>query len=109
MIIIQWQIGEIPMVEGDHVMLQMVLANLIDTVLEFTRPRPMTRIEIGECAGQSAKVLIFVRDKSVGLDMTCAGKLFGISQRLHWAYEFEGSVAIVRRIIIQYGSRTGAE
>jgi light-regulated signal transduction histidine kinase (bacteriophytochrome) len=109
---IDWHIGDLPVVAGDAATLRMVLANLVDNALKFTRPRQEAKIEIGTHVSQSSETVVFVRDNGVGFDMAYADKLFGVFQRLHRAEEFEGTgigLANVRRIIARHGGRTWAE
>lgn len=108
---IEWKIGPLPDVEGDSIMLNQVIVNLISNALKYTRPRKKTVIEIG--AKQSDhKIIFYIRDNGVGFDMTYADKLFGVFQRLHSAREFEGTgigLANVRRIVHRHGGRVWAE
>jgi signal transduction histidine kinase/HAMP domain-containing protein len=109
---IQWRIGELPQVDADGAMLQIVMTNLISNALKFTRPRQQARIEIGWLPGQEAETTIFVRDNGVGFDMAYGDKLFGVFQRLHRTDEFEGTgigLATVQRIIARHGGRTWAQ
>jgi PAS domain S-box-containing protein len=109
---IDWHIGDLPVVAGDAATLRMVLANLVDNALKFTRPRQEAKIEIGTHVSQSSETVVFVRDNGVGFDMAYADKLFGVFQRLHRTEEFEGTgigLANVRRIITRHGGRTWAE
>lgn len=110
--LIDWQITPLPVVTGDRAMLRMVLVNLLSNAVKFTRFRERAEIEIGCQTEQANEIIIFVRDNGVGFDMTYAGKLFGVFQRLHRADEFEGAgigLANVRRIIHRHGGRTWAE
>ena len=110
--VVDWRIGELPVITGDRAMLRIVLVNLISNALKFTRPRARAEIEIGCLPGGETEVTLFVRDNGVGFDMKYVDKLFGVFQRLHGADEFEGTgigLANVRRIIGRHGGRAWAE
>lgn len=108
---INWQIGDLPEVRADSVLLSQAIGNLLSNAVKFTHPRSVARIEIGGTHDGSENIL-FVRDNGAGFDMKCAGRLFGVFQRLHLANKFKGigvGLAIVRRIIHRHGGRTWAE
>lgn len=108
---IDWQVGDLPEVQGDSVMLRQAVVNLLSNSIKFTRPRPKAKIEIGAKNGGN-ETIFFVRDNGVGFDMNYAHKLFEVFQRFHPANEFEGAgigLANVRRIIHRHGGRTWAE
>lgn len=113
--VIDWRIGELPVVFGDCAMLRVVLANLISNALKFTQTREQTIIEIGALPdepGHENETVVFVRDNGVGFDMRYANKLFGVFERLHSFKEFEGTgigLANVNRVISRNGGTTWAE
>ena len=109
---IHWRIGKVPVVTGDSDTLRIVLMNLIENALKFTRSCEKAVIEIGSIPVHGVEIIVFVRDNGVGFDMEYADKLFGVFQRLHRAEEFEGTgigLATVQRIIHRHGGRTWAK
>jgi PAS domain S-box-containing protein len=96
---------------ADEGLLRVVIENLLDNAVKFTRGRTPAQIEVGliEAGGQKA---YFVRDNGAGFDMAYANKLFGAFQRLHRADEFPGTgvgLATVWRIVQRHGGRVWAE
>jgi PAS domain S-box-containing protein len=108
---IQWQVADLPMVDGDPGLLKQVFANLLSNAVKYTRPRQRAVIEIG-LRVMNDEPVIYVRDNGVGFSMKYADKLFGVFQRLHRAEEFEGTgvgLAIVERVIRRHGGHIWAE
>jgi PAS domain S-box-containing protein len=108
---IDWQIEELPTVEGDAGLIKIALTNLLSNAVKFTRPRERAAIRIRpvESDGQ---VGVAIEDNGVGFKMAYAGKLFGLFQRLHRPDEFEGNgagLAVVQRIAHKHGGRVWAE
>jgi light-regulated signal transduction histidine kinase (bacteriophytochrome) len=108
---IDWQIHDLPEVQGDPVLLRKAITTLLNNAIKYTRTRRQARIEIG-AKDSVRETIFFVRDNGVGFDINCAARLFGVFQRLHPASDFEGigiGLANVRRIIHQHGGRAWGE
>jgi signal transduction histidine kinase len=101
-------------VEGDEVLLERVMANLVGNAVKFTRKRTPARIEIGVLPEEThaGEVVFYVKDNGAGFDMDSVGSLFKTFRRLHDQQEYEGSgigLANVSRIIKKHGGRIWAE
>ncbi|MDO9433800.1 PAS domain-containing sensor histidine kinase [Hydrogenophaga sp.] len=111
--IVDWVIApDLPVVQGDALLLREVWANLLGNAYKYTRPRERSRIEVGWSMDPVVGYTFFVRDNGVGFDTKYAQKLFGVFQRLHRASEFEGTgigLALTRRIIERHGGTIWAE
>jgi light-regulated signal transduction histidine kinase (bacteriophytochrome) len=109
---VSWRIADLPPAFADPGMIRLVIQNLVDNAIKFTRGRDEAVIEIGAVA-DGAENVYFVRDNGAGFDMAYSGKLFGVFQRLHRVEEFEGTgigLANVKRIVEQrHGGRVWAE
>jgi light-regulated signal transduction histidine kinase (bacteriophytochrome) len=109
---IQWKIGELPIVRGDPALLQLMMTNLLGNAVKYTRNRPDAVIEIESVSAGSGEATVVVRDNGAGFDMAYVSKLFGVFQRLHSETQFEGTgvgLANVRRIVERHGGRVWAE
>jgi light-regulated signal transduction histidine kinase (bacteriophytochrome) len=96
---------------GDPLLLDAVLENLIGNALKFTSKIRHGHIEVGVDASNTPAVY-FVRDNGAGFDMTHANKLFGVFQRLHTRESFPGTgigLATVQRIVRRHGGRIWAD
>ncbi|WP_435008179.1 ATP-binding protein [Tundrisphaera lichenicola] len=108
---IRWEIGHLPPVEGDLMMMRLAMANLVSNSVKYTRPRDEALIKI-QAESRGGEVIFSVNDNGIGFDMNYADKLFGVFQRLHRMEDFEGTgigLANVRRIISRHGGRTWGE
>lgn len=97
--------------QGDPVLLQAVLQNLLGNAWKFTSKRDRPIIEFG-CREENGDRVFYVRDNGAGFDMKYADKLFAAFQRLHSSEEFEGTgigLATVQRIIHLHGGRIWAD
>lgn len=96
--------------EADRRLMDVVLANLLENAVKFTRNRSLALVEVGTVRNDEGATF-FVRDNGVGFDMTYASALFGPFKRLHKASEFPGTgvgLATVQRIISRHGGRIWA-
>ena len=109
---IEWRIEALPTVRGDPSLLRVVLQNLLDNAVKYTRPQRNTVIQVGCQRLEEGETAIYVRDNGVGFDMRYADRLFGVFQRLHRADEFEGTgigLATARRVVHRHGGRIWGE
>jgi PAS domain S-box-containing protein len=109
---IEWRVAQLPAVRGDPSLLRVVLQNLLDNAVKYTRPQPEAVVEVGALRLDEGDTAIFVRDNGVGFDMRYVDRLFGVFQRLHRADEFEGTgigLATARRVIHRHGGRIWGE
>jgi len=108
---VEIEIGELPICQGDPVLLRQVWINLLSNAFKYTREREVARIQIG-CRQEMGEPVYFVKDNGAGFDMQFANKLFGVFQRLHRNDRFEGTgvgLAIVQRIVHRHEGRIWVE
>lgn len=92
-------------------MLKQVFINLISNAFKYTGKKEEAIIEIGSYLKNEHQVY-YVKDNGAGFDMQYYDKLFGVFQRLHSNYEFEGTgvgLAIVQKIIVKHQGKVWAE
>jgi PAS domain S-box-containing protein len=110
---VRWLIApDLPVVQGDALLLREVWANLLGNAFKYTRLKEHTDIEVGWSVDPAVGYTFYVRDNGVGFDTKYAQKLFGVFQRLHRASEFEGTgigLALARRIVERHGGSIWAE
>ncbi|MBJ6750408.1 PAS domain-containing protein [Geomonas sp. Red421] len=97
-------------VEGDRLLLELMLENLVGNAWKYSSVRERARIELGSSLHEEGEAF-FIKDNGVGFDMAYRDKLFGAFQRLHGA-EFEGTgigLATVKRIVERHGGSVWAQ
>lgn len=101
------EVGDLPPVLGDAVLLRQVWSNLIGNALKYSSKQAAPRVRIWG-ARHGDDIEYAVSDNGVGFDMRHAERLFEVFQRLPSAASFEGSgvgLAIVQRIVRRHGGR----
>jgi light-regulated signal transduction histidine kinase (bacteriophytochrome) len=104
-------VGQLPVVDGDPVLLKRVLVNLLSNAIKFSATKPRARVEI-DFFEQDGERGVMVHDNGVGFDMKHSERLFHPFERLHRRDEYEGTgigLALVARIIDRHGGRVWAE
>ena len=108
---IEWDVSDLPNVEGDRESLIQVLTQLTENALKFTKSRDPAVIRVwAEDAGEAWK--ISVQDNGLGFDPRYRDRLFNLFQRLHSTEEVSGTgvgLATVRRLILKHGGQVFAE
>lgn len=91
--------------------LALVLRNLLENAIKFTRDAPAPAIAIGGAA-RGDHCLLWVRDNGIGFAMTYHDRIFELFQRLHRAEDYPGTgigLAIVRKAVERMGGAVWAE
>ena len=100
------QIGELPVVLGDPLLLRQLLQNLIANALKFTDGRPpVVTVSAGWEAGRCR---VSVSDNGIGIAHEHVERIFEMFQRLHGRERFEGTgigLALTKRIVELHGGR----
>jgi len=96
-------------VDGDAVLLEVMLKNLIDNAWKYTSKTPNPVIEFGRTV-KDRQTVFYIRDNGLGFDPTYSSRLF--EPFIRQQTEFEGigiGLAIVQRIVDRHGGRIWAE
>lgn len=109
---IRFEIDELPVVEADPSLLQIVFENLISNAIKFSSKKESPLIEIRSGDNLKNPCTVYIRDNGAGFDNAYTDKLFGVFQRLHTTEEFEGTgigLANVKQIIKKHGGQITAD
>lgn len=105
------EVGALPTLPGDPVMLRQVWSNLLSNAVKFSAKSASPRIEV-HADFSGSDVLFTVSDNGVGFDEARRDRLFCVFQRLHAPSQFPGTgvgLSIVRRVVERHGGRVWAD
>ena len=104
------EVGELPTVEGNRVLLSQLLQNLVGNAIKFRSEEP-PNIRI-DARRDGADWVVTVTDNGIGFPPERAEQLFDMFERLHSKDEYPGTgigLAIARKIVDRHGGRIWAE
>lgn len=95
------------MVHGDREGLALVLRNLLENAIKFSKHSSHPRIEFG-ASQHDHHVTLWVRDNGIGFDMKYNQRIFEIFERLHRLEDYPGTgigLALVKKAMERMGGR----
>jgi hypothetical protein len=101
--------------EGDSILLEALLRNLIDNAFKFSTGRAKTVIEIGSTKRHPqypGSTFYYIKDNGIGFDIAYAQSLFQPFHRVHGVDEYSGNgigLSIAKRIVDRHGGRIWLE
>lgn len=104
---VEFILEQLPAVNGDPIMIKLMVSNIISNALKYSRNREIAVIQVSSFENKN-EYIISVEDNGAGFDMKYSSRLFGVFQRLHSQNEFEGSgigLAICQRILKRHNGR----
>jgi light-regulated signal transduction histidine kinase (bacteriophytochrome) len=107
---VNWELGTLPRVMGDALLLRQVFAELLAVALDATQHTAAARIEVaGEV--RENRVIVWVRHNGDGLTSEQAGRIFDVFQVPHAVFGAEERIGLanVRRIVARHGGQVWAE
>lgn len=102
---VHWEIEPDLIVQGDRIMLEVVMHNLLSNAWKYTNGRSEAFIDVFSREDEQGRA-ICITDNGAGFEPSHADKLFQPFQRLHRQEEFPGvgiGLATVLRIIHRHG------
>ncbi len=105
------EIGPLPPIRGDPVLLRQVWVNLIANAVKYSSKEQEAHVSVF-ASSEPHRIVYSVRDNGVGFDMKKADQIFVVYRRLHRTDEFPGTgvgLAIVKRIVERHGGTVWAD
>ena len=93
------EVGSLPPVRGDRVLLGQLVHNLLGNAIKFRSTAPLVIAITAERTGELVRMR--VADNGIGIASEFHERIFGIFQRLHGRDEFPGTgigLALCRRV-----------
>jgi signal transduction histidine kinase len=97
--------------QGDPLLLEDLLQNLLGNAWKYTSKHAIAHIEFSKFQHENVTIY-YVKDDGAGFNMAYSDKLFEAFQRLHNETEFPGEgigLATVKRIVERHGGRVWAK
>jgi PAS domain S-box-containing protein len=104
------QIGDLPVIFGDKVLIGQLFFNLIANAIKFKSERPIKIFIEGKRVGNEFK--FSVKDNGIGIQKEYSQKVFTIFQRLHTKDKYPGTgigLAICKKIVERHEGRIWIE
>jgi PAS domain S-box-containing protein len=108
-------IGDLPIVHGDEVLIELLMQNLLDNAFKYRRDGVtlMVTVDAGSAPIDGRAFREFsVRDNGIGFEMKNSELIFDIFTRLHSSDRYEGTglgLTISRRVVGRHGGQIRAE
>jgi signal transduction histidine kinase len=105
------EIDELPVINGDDVLIEILVKNLLSNAFKFTAVREKAVITV-RYNNKHDHHIISVRDNGIGFEMKDADSIFQIFTRLNASEKYEGhgvGLALCRRIMTRHGGRIEAK
>lgn len=99
------EVGEMPDLQGDAMLLRQLFANLVNNSIKYRSPEHPLKIGIG-AERENGWWRVSVTDNGIGFDMGDAEQIFGLFQRLHGPTSIPGTgvgLAICKRVAELHG------
>lgn len=94
-------VGNLPTIQGDPVMLSQVFANLLSNAIKYSMPSDDPEVSI-DGKETDDDIVYTIKDNGVGIDIKHLPKIFELFKRMDNVQDIEGSgvgLAIVKRIV----------